>query len=183
MQQGSHAMWQLGRLASQVHTRYGQHLLQRYADDIGCKYQTLKRCRTTYVAWEAQLGPHGPLPFAVCRALVPLPNRAALLAADPGMTERTALEHARAFRDVARPPPCPLHKLYALLRQLRLLELVDETIANRDEACGPLRLQAAEHIAFVIGRLQALETALQPVKPVAITSAKHRIRESRSKKP
>jgi hypothetical protein len=173
MAQGANAMWQLGKLASEVETHYGQNLLQRYADDIDCNYQTLKRCRTTFKAWDRQKGPHGPIvgsgPFAVCRALVPLPNRAQLLAADPGMTERAALEHARAFRDVVRPPPCPLHKLYALLRQPKLLELVDETIANRDEEYGPLRLQAAEHIALVIGRLQGLETALrtepEPVQP------------------
>jgi hypothetical protein len=169
--------------------QYGQNLLQRYADDIGCNYETLKRCRSTYVAWETQIGPHGPpLPFAACRALVAVPNRVALLAADPQMTERAALAHARAYREAGeREPPCPLHKLHALLRQPQLLQLMDETIKHRDEEHGLLRLQAVQHITFVIDRLRAVVTALmheeQPAAVAQITVAAAAHDESKDERP
>jgi hypothetical protein len=68
---------EIGELADQVDTQYGQETLLQYAADIGIDYATLKNYRTTYRSWKNE--PRRPKSYSVARILNRYPHKQELL--------------------------------------------------------------------------------------------------------
>lgn len=90
------AQWLLGDLASSVETRYGEHDLQKYADQIGINLDTLMDYRTTAKRFSVR---YRQLPFSLLRQIGRLP--AEQWDAWVACAEREHWTVARARREVA----------------------------------------------------------------------------------
>ncbi len=73
----SNHQMEIGELADQVETKYGDETLLQYAADIGIDYATLKNYRTTYGAWKKE--PRRPKSYSVARILNRYPHKQELL--------------------------------------------------------------------------------------------------------
>jgi hypothetical protein len=82
------SQFELGRIADKLEPKYGEHTLERFAEDIGLDYGTLKSYRTTYKAWKDE--PVRPRSFSVARALNRLPDKAFHIEKHPDMTVHDA---------------------------------------------------------------------------------------------
>ena len=87
--------WVQGDLAIIVPKKYGAQTLERFAQDIGLEYGTLRNRMAVARAWP-QNAPRGA--FSVCRELTPHPDRHAILAREPLMTVEEAREIMRAYK-------------------------------------------------------------------------------------
>jgi predicted solute-binding protein len=90
--------WEIGDWAIKVsaEAKYGAKTLERFADDIGIDYATLREYQSVAKAWFEIVG--RPTIFGVAKALVTHPNRAALAANDPHMTVADARDIMRAYK-------------------------------------------------------------------------------------
>ncbi|HYS44063.1 MAG TPA: DNA N-6-adenine-methyltransferase [Geobacteraceae bacterium] len=73
--QAAKMQWTLGDLAAEVHTGYGDHSLERYAEEIGVNYSTLRSYLSVARAYPESVG--RPT-FSVGETLVSQPDRAEL---------------------------------------------------------------------------------------------------------
>lgn len=101
----------LGEIGANVKTIYGDKTLARLAEASNIPYASFK----CYVAvWRAYEGKKlDGLTFGVLQALVTVPNRAALLSADPGMTVKAARKIAAAYKKSIKPVLTDEQKLTA----------------------------------------------------------------------
>jgi hypothetical protein len=89
--------WRLGELADSVVTVYGEDRLTTFAKEIGIAACTVERHRSTYRAWhpdgKAAPGPDClPKSYAVARELQTLEERFEIVADNPHITKREAVE-------------------------------------------------------------------------------------------
>jgi len=92
--------WRLCELADGIVTRYGEHTVERFAQDIGVIPCTFVRRMSVYQAWKSAPGPKCYLPcFAVARELQSRPDRFEIIKAFPDLTKREASELARQWRE------------------------------------------------------------------------------------
>jgi hypothetical protein len=82
--------WVLGDLATQVGTVYGEHSLEKYADEIGVEYDTLRRYRDISRAFP-ETATRGAQPWSVHRVLAAQPDRLKLVSGER-MTVAQALD-------------------------------------------------------------------------------------------
>lgn len=88
--------WQLGELAHSLEPLYGKKTLERYSDDIGINFHSLRNCRTVYRAWmKSNYKPN----FSVAKALAKLPNKEMIVRREPEITVREAILTARLHKD------------------------------------------------------------------------------------
>ena len=88
--------WQLGELAHSLEPIYGKKTLERYADDIGINYASLRLCRTVHRAWiRSNFKPN----FSVAKALMKVPNREMIVRKEPEITVREAILTAKSYRE------------------------------------------------------------------------------------
>jgi hypothetical protein len=125
-----HYQMKLGHLASKVATEYGEETLQNFADEIEVPFETLKRCRSVWRAWEKE-GRH-PFKYSVARALARIPEKDQIwmsLIEERGgeglVTEKAALQAAKDYRErrsAGKYKDFPLHK--AVSRACRILNAI-----------------------------------------------------------
>ena len=82
------SQFELGQIADKLEPKYGDETLQRFSEDIGIEYGTLKSYRTTYKAWKHE--PVRPRSFSVAKALNRLPDKAFHIEKHPDMTVHDA---------------------------------------------------------------------------------------------
>src|SRR5262245_43563951 len=88
----------LGELADSVKTKYREKSLARFAEEIGVKFSTLNRCRSTYRAWKG-IEIKGPSPKSgVLQALAPHPAKEEIINANPNLGVREARSYTSAYR-------------------------------------------------------------------------------------
>jgi hypothetical protein len=80
--------FELGRIADKLEPKYGDHTLERFAEDIGIDHGTLKSYRTTYKAWKDM--PARPPGYSVAKVLNRHPNRADIIQETPDITVKEA---------------------------------------------------------------------------------------------
>jgi hypothetical protein len=119
----------LGKLASKVQTAYGDENLKEFADRININYETLKRYRSTYRAYEGSNWI--PTSYSVARALarIPEPEREQLFdkidEENGTVTEVAALQAAKEYRErrsAGKYEDLPIHKLVS--RACRIINAV-----------------------------------------------------------
>lgn len=88
--------WQLGELAHGLDPIYGKKTMERFADDIGVNYASLRLCRTVHRAWiKSNYKPN----FSVAKALMKVPNKEMIVRKEPEITVREAILTAKAYRE------------------------------------------------------------------------------------
>lgn len=95
----------LGKLASLVNTRYGEHSLEQFAKDTEIPFETLKRYRSVWRAWGNQ--PRVPARYSVARALARIPDKERVFdrlvdereSGEGAVTEEAALKAVKDYRD------------------------------------------------------------------------------------
>lgn len=81
--EAANSQWTLGDLAIQVQTTYGDHTLEKYADDIGVEYNTLRNYR--YVSGQYQNARRrANLPWTVHATFAAQEDRIELIKANAG---------------------------------------------------------------------------------------------------
>jgi hypothetical protein len=90
------SQFQLGRIAHQLESKYGDKTLERFAGDIGIDDGTLKSYRTTYKAWKDL--PVRPKSYSVARVLNRHPDRAEIIQDNPDITVKEAEEKVREWK-------------------------------------------------------------------------------------
>lgn len=88
----SQSAWLKGDLAAAVDTRYGEQTLQRYADDVGVKYDTLSEYRRVALAFP-QMSRRLGISWSVHQALAAQTNRFELIASRDDWTLAAAREY------------------------------------------------------------------------------------------
>jgi transcriptional regulator with XRE-family HTH domain len=90
--------WVLGDLAIEVSKlkNYGNAILERYAEDIGVEYSTLRDYHSAAKAWDKNVV--RPT-FSIAKILATHPDRVAIVTADPHMRCEEAQEIMAKFRD------------------------------------------------------------------------------------
>jgi|HubBroStandDraft_3_1064219.scaffolds.fasta_scaffold00133_14 hypothetical protein len=95
--------WELGELALNVVSEYGEGTLYQFAEDIGVNYSTLQACVATVKAWPQKL-----MRISFWRthqALNAHPDRYKIMADNPGISSRQALALMREYRASLAPEP------------------------------------------------------------------------------
>ena len=92
--------WRLAELSYAVDST--GRTLKEYSDDIGINYQTLRTARMVYSAWQGIPGAAG-ITFGVLKVLASQPDRADIVAANPEMTVRDAMEIVQSRSNAALP--------------------------------------------------------------------------------
>jgi hypothetical protein len=64
--------WRLGEICDKLEPKYGENTLQRFAEDIGKNYSTLKDYRATYRSWKTEIV--RPRTYSVAQELASLPS-------------------------------------------------------------------------------------------------------------
>jgi hypothetical protein len=106
--------WRLGEIADQLEPVYGDKTLERFADDIGMNYQSLKYCKATYRAW-----PHHnrrPKTWSVAKALIKHPQKYHIIETEPDITVSQAIlamEQFKERRSVGKYKDYVIHKIVA----------------------------------------------------------------------
>jgi hypothetical protein len=91
----------LGELADKVEPKYGDSTLAKYAEAIGKEKSTLYHCRKTYRAWKGILPPVAKSTHpTVLEVLASLPDRVAIITAEPKMSKR----RAEVYRELKKDP-------------------------------------------------------------------------------
>jgi hypothetical protein len=104
--------WRLGEIANQIETIYGNKTLERYADDIGLSYETVKYCRAVARGW-----PHHnrrPRTWSVAKALLKHPDKYYIIEKEPEISVKQAVlavESWKERRSVGRYRDMVVHKL------------------------------------------------------------------------
>jgi len=93
----------LGKLASKVQTRYGEQSLENFAKETEIPFETLKRYRSVWRAWEQQ--PRVPVRYSVARALARIPDKERVFdrlvderETEGAVTEEAAIQAAKDYR-------------------------------------------------------------------------------------
>jgi hypothetical protein len=90
------SQFELGLIAYQLEPKYGEQTLERYAEEIGIDYGTLKSYRTAYRAWKDM--PVRPKSFSVAKALNRHPRKAEIIQENPDITVNEAEEKMREWK-------------------------------------------------------------------------------------
>jgi hypothetical protein len=129
----------LGKLASKINTRYGEQSLEKFAEETGIPFETLKRYRSVWRAWETQ--PRTPVRYSVARALARIPDKERVfdrLVDETGglgpVTEEAALKAAKEYRkerSAGKYRDFVLHKIVSLIcRRLGAIAREDSEITH-----------------------------------------------------
>ena len=113
------SLWEIGDLALEVETTYGESDLQRFADDIDVPFKTVQGARTTARRW-----PEKPkrLGFSICQQLNAQIDRFKLLRDNPDMTYAQARKIAQTRADVGRKARSQIRQMWgAAMRRLGIL--------------------------------------------------------------
>jgi hypothetical protein len=91
--------WILGEIASKLEPKYGENTLERFAEEIGRNYNTLRNYMTTYRAWKDELD--RPRFFSVAQELAILPSekKKEVLQEKPDITFNEARELVHEFKN------------------------------------------------------------------------------------
>lgn len=81
--------WRLADLANQIEPKYGNDTLGKFATEIGLKTGTVSNYRSMARAWPESTQRCG---YRICRALLSLPNKEAVVRDNPHLTETQARE-------------------------------------------------------------------------------------------
>jgi hypothetical protein len=90
--------WILGEIASKLEPKYGERTLERFAEDIGRNFNTLKGYQATYLSWKTEKVV--PLTFSVAQKLNPLPSekKQEILEENPNITRDEARAVVKEFK-------------------------------------------------------------------------------------
>jgi hypothetical protein len=94
------SQFELGKIADRLEPKYGDSTLQRFAEDIGIDYGTLKSYRTTQKAWKDQ--PARPKGFSVAKALNPHPRKAEVIQEKPDISVKEAEKEVQTWKEERR---------------------------------------------------------------------------------
>lgn len=99
--------WVLGDLANRLKPKYGAETLQRFADDIGVHYNTLRDYRAVVRNWpETEEQNHGrPSNWSVAKELYAQEDRYELVAENPDMNSHEARVLVAERKGVVKPAP------------------------------------------------------------------------------
>jgi hypothetical protein len=89
----------LGQIADELEPKYGDSTLTRYAQEMKINANTLQNYRSVYRTWHEDPRAKEFPKFSVAKALVRHPDRAKIVAADPNITERQAIEKTKQFKE------------------------------------------------------------------------------------
>lgn len=89
----------LGQIADELEPKYGDATLARYAQEMKINANTLQNYRSVYRTWHEDPRAKEFPKFSVAKALVRHPDRAKIVAADPDITERQAIEKTKQFKE------------------------------------------------------------------------------------
>jgi hypothetical protein len=98
-------LWYLGKLADAAETGYGKKGLERYAEEIGHNFASLRHCRATFRAWKDEKV--RPRTFSVGQDLACHPDRGAIVRSNPNIASYEARAEMKKWRDANRPPKLP----------------------------------------------------------------------------
>jgi hypothetical protein len=124
------SLWELGEVALEVDTRYGENSLGEYADRIGVPLKTLQAARTTARRWPEK---SRRLDFSTCQALNAQIDRENIVRQRPDITLAEARELVRRRKD-ARADLSPVERLVGKLNRNLLAVLETLTALNDQQA-------------------------------------------------
>lgn len=132
--------WALGDLALEVQTSYGENTLERFADEIGVSFDSLKQYRFVAARYEnGRRLPH--LNWSVHQAFAALDDRHDVLASRPVWTVAAARDFVAHRKSVVPELTSLLDKARGTVEEVRrLLADVGVNAAQRHELNQPLRL-------------------------------------------
>jgi hypothetical protein len=162
----------LGKLASKVHTKYGEESLRNFAKETEIPFETLKRYRSVWRAWETQ--PRIPVRYSVARALARIPDKERVFDRlvderdnEGAVTEEAAIKAAKQYRmerSAGKYDDFVLHRIVSLIcRKLgtiaredsELTHAIDDYLQYKETDLEYFR-KVVDTIDDAIGRLSAL---------------------------
>jgi hypothetical protein len=163
----------MGKLASKVQTAYGKESLRAFANETGISYETIKRYRSVWRAWEKE--PVRPTTYSIARALARIPDKARIvrrLSEESGdndfISEDAAIQAAKKWREersAGKYRDFPLHKVVSLIcRRAGAIASDDSELAKAiddflsyTQTENEYRYKVVNALDDAIGRLQALQ--------------------------
>jgi hypothetical protein len=94
------SLFELGRITDRLEPKYGDSTLQRFAEEIGIDYGTLKSYRTTHKAWKDKSV--RPKSFSVAKALNPHPRKAEIIQEKPDISVNDAVKEVETWKQERR---------------------------------------------------------------------------------
>lgn len=119
--------WELGELALDVGSTYGEGKLEQFAEDIGINYSTLQACIATVRAWPQKLTRVSF--WKTHQTLNNHPDRYKIMADNPKISSRQAIAEMKKYRASLTPLPS---KTWTPEKEEKMEELLKEGLTYKE---------------------------------------------------
>jgi hypothetical protein len=99
--------WRWGEIASTIEPKYGEATLEKYAEEVGINYTTLRNCEATWQAWK-EFALRRAISFSAARELNSHPKRFEIAKKNLKLTFNQAREIMQRYRDRPKPESKPI---------------------------------------------------------------------------